>query len=110
MITVLKTWGYEIRFENNDKYCGKELVCIKEKWSSDGDYHYHPIKDETFYVIEGTLLLDIEGDQFILRTGEWRRIRPGTKHRFRSIGAKCRFIEVSTTDRESDSIRCKLEE
>lgn len=110
MKIVEKLWGRETWFENNDLYCGKELICIGDIWSSEGDYHYHPIKDETFYVIEGQLELDIEGTVRILSKGDAVRIRPNTKHRFRSRGSHCKFIEVSTTHCDTDSIRCKLED
>jgi mannose-6-phosphate isomerase-like protein (cupin superfamily) len=110
MKTVGKLWGFEIWFENNDLYCGKKIFCRDEIWSSEGDYHYHPIKDETFYVIEGKLELDVEGTVNILSEGEAMRIKPGTKHRFRSHRDRCVFIEVSTTHCDTDSIRCKLEE
>jgi N-acetylneuraminate synthase len=107
---VEKKWGYEIWFANNDGYCGKEIVCENKIWSSEGDYHYHPKKDETFWVIHGELLLDVEGTRHLLHKGCGFRIKPGTKHRFRSVYSVCRFIEASTTHFDDDSIRCKLEE
>jgi len=110
MKTVGKLWGFEIEFANNDLYCGKKIFCRDRIWSSEGDYHYHPIKDETFYIIEGKLELDVEGTVTILSIWESMRIKPGTKHRFRSHGDYCIFIEVSTTHCDTDSIRCKLEE
>ena len=106
MKKVEKAWGYEIWFANNELYCGKEIVCRDEIWSSGGKYHYHPIKDETFYVIEGILLLDVEEQRIFLdNLSNSYRIKPGVKHRFRSASKYCRFIEVSTTHREEDSIR-----
>jgi N-acetylneuraminate synthase len=103
MRVVHKTWGWEVEFENNDLYCGKELICINEKWSSKGKFHHHEVKDETFYVIQGELVLEIEGKRMHLKEREMFRIRPGVKHRFRSVGAVCRFIEVSTTHSDDDS-------
>jgi len=111
---VSKSWGVEIWFDNFPLYCGKSLTVHHNKWSSKGNFHYHKIKTETFFVIEGVLTLDI-GDN---NTGEYTRISlnqnrsyrvmPGVKHRFTSLaGTACRFIEVSTTHRESDSFRCK---
>jgi mannose-6-phosphate isomerase-like protein (cupin superfamily) len=105
MKIVEKDWGHEIWFANHGGYCGKEIVCLHRKWSSGGKYHYHPIKDETFWIIEGTLLLDVEGKEVVLTYPSYYRIKPGVKHRFRSAGAYCRFIEVSTTHRDDDSIR-----
>ncbi len=43
---VEKTWGSELWFANNDMYCGKLLTVNVDKWSSEGKFHYHKIKDE----------------------------------------------------------------
>jgi mannose-6-phosphate isomerase-like protein (cupin superfamily) len=107
MKIVQKTWGYEIWFENNEMYCGKELVCEDEKWSSKGKFHHHEIKDETFYVIEGKLLLEAGATRIVLGEREKFRVKPGVRHRFRSIGPICRFIEVSTTHSDEDSFVTK---
>ena len=108
---VGKLWGYEVWFSNNNKYCGK-LLCVNEgKWSSNGRFHYHKIKDETFFVIEGSLLLDYEEDgvfySITLRASQSFRVLPGVKHRFSSEKGQCKFIEASTTHMESDSYRCE---
>ena len=105
MRIIEKAWGHEIWFENNEKYCGKEITCVDERWSSGGKYHYHPIKDETFWVLEGVLVLDIEGQEMFLHYPASYRIEPGIRHRFKSGGEYCKFIEVSTTHRDDDSIR-----
>ncbi len=108
---VEKTWGYELWFENNEMYCGKLLFVRYGEWSSKGQFHYHKIKDETFIVIEGSLLLDIGKE-----SGRWEkhflspekafRIKPGVRHRFTSINPQgCKFIEVSTMHDDDDTIR-----
>lgn len=110
--TVRKKWGYELWFENNEKYCGKLLFIEKDKWSSNGNFHYHKIKDETFFVIEGLLLLQFVGDNNELSSIELNenqsvRIFPETKHRFTTISeGGCKFIEVSTSHSDADSYRC----
>jgi len=109
-VTVEKPWGMEIWFENNELYCGKKIYCKDNIWSSNGRYHYHKEKDETFFVIDGILELDIEGISTFLVEGASKRIYPGQKHRFRSNSKECTFIEVSTTHREEDTVRCELEE
>lgn len=110
MKTVRKNWGHEIWIENNELYCGKELLSNGE-WSSKGKFHYHPIKDETFYILKGILQLDVGLENgwinsTILREGDRMRIKPTIKHRFRGIAGKCTFIEFSTTHKDEDSIRC----
>jgi len=99
--------------KNNELYCGKALTVNSENWSSKGNFHYHKIKDETFYVITGSLHLDVEIDgtirSLILDVGSSFRVKPGVKHRFKAAGEnvnECKFIEVSTTHRDDDSYRC----
>lgn len=110
MKVIPKDWGHERIITNNELYCLKVLVCEDERWSSNGKFHYHRIKDETFLVIEGILELDtVDHEGTItsrhLREGDHIRILPGTKHRFRSAGRRCKFIEASTTDSPTDSVR-----
>lgn len=108
---VPKTWGHEVWFENNEKYCGKVLTCYDKDWSSDGKFHYHEFKDETFFVIEGELLLQIRNitypqnpiESIRLTEGMSYRLKPMTQHRFRSVGQKCVFIEVSTHHNDTDT-------
>jgi len=108
-----KTWGYEKWFANNEHYCGKLLFVEYGSWSSKGKYHYHNIKDETFFIIDGELTLDYyegdEGKRTTLKQYEYFRVPPGMKHRFTAATKEgCKFIEASTTHREEDSIRCAL--
>lgn len=109
-VIVKKKWGYERIITNNELYCLKMLVCEDRKWSSEGKFHYHPIKDETFLVIEGLLELEIADEtgkivNSLLGEGDSMRILPSTKHRFRSYGRQCKFIEASTQHFEEDSVR-----
>lgn len=109
---VNKSWGYEIWFDNNELYCGKLLSVDQNKWSSNGKFHYHKLKMETFYIISGILDLDYIDDNnnkvsVKLVEGEAFRVTPGMKHRFSSsIPSGCKFIEVSTTHSDDDSYRC----
>ena len=51
---VPKGWGFEKWIVNTELYCGKLLHFNMGKRCS---WHYHKIKDETFYVQSGELLL-----------------------------------------------------
>lgn len=110
---VRKKWGYERWIINTPEYCGKELFIKMGNWSSEGKYHYHKLKDETFYVIKGNLILDYadENDKFYrikLKTGSAFRIRPNMKHRFSTKSFwGCTFMEFSTEHRDDDSYRCE---
>lgn len=110
MRVVPKDWGHERIVTNNELYCLKILTCEGEIWTSKGKFHYHRIKDETFYVMEGILELETVDENGnitsrYLREGHSIRILPGSKHRFRSAGRRCRFAEVSTQHFDGDSVR-----
>ena len=109
-----KTWGRELWFANNDKYCGKLLTVRQDSWSSNKRFHYHKIKDETFFVVEGSLCLDYEDDgifyRVIIPDGGSFRVPPGMKHRFCGYNGYCKFIEVSTKHMEADSYRCEWDQ
>lgn len=128
-----KSWGFEYWFENNHSYCGKIIQVRQDEWSSYGAFHYHKIKDETFLVLSGTLLLDIlvlndiskskiasenalmlkevaDNESFVvnryyLKPYNYLRLFPGVLHRFSSLEKEAIFTETSTTHMEEDSYR-----
>ena len=112
MKIVPKPWGKESILINTELYCGKIITCKENKWSSNGRWHYHISKDETFYILDGFLELDIkrrgthEIETRILRKGETVRLYPQDRHRFKS--ENCRFLEISTMDCETDNYREEL--
>tara|TARA_E500000331_G_scaffold349219_1_gene392079 strand:- start:947 stop:1306 length:360 start_codon:yes stop_codon:yes gene_type:complete len=101
--TVPKPWGHEIRFATTDKYIGKVLYIAKGKRLS---RQYHSQKDETIFVLEGSLILEIghpneDGslDTVILHYGDRHRIKPGIVHRFVAPGnTSVTLVEVSTPE------------
>jgi quercetin dioxygenase-like cupin family protein len=102
-----KGWGEEIWLVNNDKYCGKLLTFKPGASFSD---HYHIRKEETWYVLEGTLELryyDLSNaDRVVkkLKAGHVVHIPPSTPHQLVALEAST-VIEVSTPHDEADSYR-----
>ena len=76
---VEKPWGHEIRWAITEKYLGKILHINAGQQLS---LQYHEVKDESIYVLEGTLLVKDKERVRILEEGESMRIQPGTIHRF----------------------------
>ena len=81
---VPKGWGYEKWIVNTDEYCGKLLHFIKGKKCS---WHYHKLKDETFYLQEGKLLVKYsdndnldEANEVILERGDKFHVYRGLRH------------------------------
>jgi mannose-6-phosphate isomerase-like protein (cupin superfamily) len=108
LIDVPKGWGKEVWIVNFEKYCGKFLFINKNKRMS---WHYHLVKEETFYVLEGECVLSYGQDddlaasrQKILRPGSKFHVRPGTRHMLEAV-ADTIVLEISTTHIEEDSIR-----
>lgn len=114
--THYKKWGYELWIVNNDEYCGKILYIYPEKKCS---VHYHKLKKETFYIMDGQLSveysnsLDINNWQNMigiltttLLPGQSITIDRNIAHRFYTKNnLPCTFLEISTHHDEQDSYR-----
>jgi quercetin dioxygenase-like cupin family protein len=105
---VQKGWGYEKWICNSKDYCGKLLFFNKGKRSS---FHYHKLKDETFYIQSGKVLLKHsnsdkieEVDEIILNTGDSFHIDNRLRHQIVAL-EETELIEFSTEHFDSDSHR-----
>lgn len=96
---VEKPWGSELIWTHTDRYVGK-LISINAGARLSLQYHHE--KDESIYVVAGTLNLHLEdsnGDVEIRRMapGEFARIQTGRMHRFEAV-TDTKVIEVSTPE------------
>ena len=95
---VEKPWGYEKIWAHTDKYVGKLLHI------NDGEQlslQYHEVKDETVYIMYGTLTIVLDKEEhsnIILEEGNSYRITPNTLHRFAAKHGMVELIEVSTPE------------
>jgi len=113
MEKVIKTWGWERWIENSEDYCMKLLCCIGDKWSSEGKFHYHKNKLETFLVVSGTLMLEVVVDEIItikktLNPFDSFKVERGVLHRFKALTPICYFVEASTFHDDEDSYRVEV--
>lgn len=97
---VLKVWGEERWIVNRD-YCGKLLVLKKGFRCS---MHYHKVKDETFYINKGKVLMEYDGEKMIMKPGDALLIEPNKNHRFTGL-EDSEIMEFSTHHDDSDSYR-----
>lgn len=107
---VQKSWGVE-RWIVNDAVPG---YCMKVMEIAVGDscsIHMHPVKDECWWIVDGTLLVDIgdqpggEFRQIRLEPGCSLRVKPLVYHRFKgaeSPSGVVRFVESSTFHDDDD--------
>ena len=103
-----KGWGYEKWIVNKEDYCGKLLHMIKGKKCS---WHYHTLKDETFYLQDGKILLKYSDDddikkakEIVLNRGDKFHIYRGLRHQMYALEDTDLF-EFSTQHFEHDSNR-----
>ena len=94
-IKIEKPWGHELIWSDSDKYLGKVIFIKKGESLS---YQYHNKKEETIYIINGPMKLDIGGgkDYIVLNDGDSYKIPPLEKHRFSSIDSDVMLVEVSS--------------
>ena len=105
---VQKGWVYEKLICNTEEYCGKLLHIIKGKKCS---WHYHTLKDETFYLQEGKLLVKYSDDddrekakELIMERGDKFHVYRGLRHQMLALEDSDLF-EFSTEHFDSDSNR-----
>ncbi len=110
---VPKLWGHEEWIVNDSKYCGKKLVFKERGYAC--SLHFHKIKDETFYISKGSVLVELEDGNKkwsrIMTPGDVQRILPGINHRIIAL-EPAEVMEFSTYHRDDDSYRiidaCKM--
>ncbi|TDO55449.1 quercetin dioxygenase-like cupin family protein [Kribbella sp. VKM Ac-2571] len=58
--------------------------------------HIHPASDETFYLLDGEIQLDLDGKKRNLSTGGVAVIPRGVPHAFRVVSPTTRFLTIQT--------------
>lgn len=83
----------------NRGYCKKLLVSLPGQTHPE---QYHEKKEETFHIIHGEILLELDGEPMVCRPGDVVTIEPGVRHKFKTeTGAV--IEEISTTHNKNDS-------
>lgn len=105
---VPKGWGFEKWIVNTNEYCGKLLYFAKGKKCS---WHYHILKDETFYIQSGKILLKYSDDdiiedakELVLEKGDKFHVYRGLRHQMYAL-EDTELYEFSTQHFDSDSHR-----
>jgi quercetin dioxygenase-like cupin family protein len=105
---VPKGWGFEKWIVNGEEYCGKLLYFVKGKKCS---WHYHILKDETFYIQSGKIIVRYgDGDDIntahkkVLEKGDNFHVYRGLRHQMYAL-EDTELFEFSTEHFDDDSIR-----
>jgi mannose-6-phosphate isomerase-like protein (cupin superfamily) len=64
-------------------------------------WHHHPNSDETFVVVEGTLVIDLEEKSVELHTGQLFTIPRGVVHRTQPLGPRSVNLTIERSDIET---------
>ena len=95
---VEKPWGHEIIYAHTERYAGKILFIRGGERLS---LQYHRRKEETIYLLSGSLDLEVEIDGKLttrrLTPGEAWHLAPGVRHRM-IAETDCHVAEVSTPE------------
>ncbi len=83
----------------NREYCKKLLVILP---GQKHPVHMHQVKEETFQLLYGDLIVNIEGKERVLKPGDIQTVLRGERHSFTSNNGAI-FEEVSTTHIKNDS-------
>jgi sialic acid synthase SpsE/quercetin dioxygenase-like cupin family protein len=84
----------------NRSYAKKVLVQLPGQMHP---LHYHKLKEETFLVLWGELISELDGRERVMKPGDTLTVPPGVWHCFRTETG-CVFEEISTTAFSNDSV------
>ena len=107
-VVIQKSWGRELVYANDEKYCCKVLYIEPGKGTS---LHFHLNKHETMLVVDGELLIEYVFDKQLksvtLEPAKAFVIPPGLVHKLSSASdtESVTFVETSTISYDTDSIR-----
>ena len=103
MEKINKPWGYELVWAKTDDYIAKVIFIAPGHRLSK---QYHEKKEETVYVLEGTLVnLDGNDNKSWFSEGQVFHVNPGQVHRFCATQNEyVKIMEVST-NHMSDVVR-----
>ncbi len=92
-------WGATIINCINREYCKKLIILLP---GQNHPVHYHKRKEETFHVLYGDVILNLDEDEKKYKAGEMVVIERWMKHSFGSVNGAI-FEEISTTHYKDDS-------
>jgi sialic acid synthase SpsE/quercetin dioxygenase-like cupin family protein len=99
-ITKFREVGVVLISVLNREYAKKILVQLP---GQKHPMHYHKLKEETFIVLSGELISNLDGVEKILKPGDSLTVPPGVWHKFKTETG-CVFEEISTTAFSNDSV------
>lgn len=84
----------------NNEYAKKIIVMLPNQTHPS---HNHKVKNETFHILSGSLILVLDGKKKFLNAGDIVDIKKNSYHSFKAGPKGCIFDEISTTSIKNDS-------
>lgn len=84
----------QISAEIDQPYHNRRVAAVNDHeirmsvMTHDFPWHHHPHSDETFYCIEGELIVELEDGEVSLLPGQMLTVPAGTRHRTRPAGER----------------------
>jgi len=87
---------------NNEKegYCGKFLFVFDGQTCP---YHHHDFKHETFFIVKGSVVMNVDGKEMVKKEGDLLAMDQGSDHLFTGKGPAL-LLEVSKPCQANDNI------
>lgn len=67
-------------------------------------WHFHPDTDETFFTLEGVLVVEVAEGEIALHAGQMLTVPAGTRHRTRPEGS--RSVNLTVERKHSETVLC----
>jgi sialic acid synthase SpsE/D-lyxose ketol-isomerase len=83
----------------NREYCKKLIIILPNQTHPE---QYHKIKEESFNLLYGDLLLELDGKRIACKVGDVQLVKPNIKHKFSSKNGAI-IEEISSTHIKDDS-------
>jgi N-acetylneuraminate synthase len=97
-IGEIEYWVVNDRSRN---YCGKFLLLFENQRCP---RHFHRMKDETFFIVKGKVVMEADGREFEMKEGDTYQMAPGVVHTFTAIDGPALILEVSLPSIPGDNI------
>lgn len=88
-----ESWGFEMTWAANDKYASRVMIVTEGEATP---YIYHKKQDITLFILQGVVVLVIEGRNKTLNEGDTYHIPPKVIHQIIALKGDATILETGT--------------